>query len=350
MTYLFFDLKEKWKETRTIPGGHTNLHDFLFIKKLQLKLEPESVSTVNLSCTSLLIKHLKMKKTFLLFAAAFGSAALLSYTFKRPEPKPLTADCYIACFNAETKYLIEADATKPGFAALHPLPIQYKLENPLGTTISFNSPDGINAQAYFIKSKKKTNKWLLVIQEWWGLNDNIKKEAEKYYTELGDVNVLALDMYDGKVANTPDSAMSLMKNAAAPRLENIVKAALSYAGPKARIYTVGWCFGGGWSLQATLLAGKQAAGCVMYYGRPETNPERLKTLNCDVIGFFGNKDQGIKPEVVNAFEQNMKAVGKPISIYRYDAGHGFANPSNPAFNKEATEDAWLKAIAFLKAH
>jgi len=291
-----------------------------------------------------------MKKTILLFASAFATAALLSYSFKRPEPKTSTAECYVACFNAEARTLIQADADQPGFAALHPYPIRFTLENPMGVTVSYKSFDGINAQGYFIKAKKKTNKWLFVIQEWWGLNDNIKKEAEKFYTELGNVNVLALDMYDGKIASVPDSAMAYMRNASATRLENIVKASIAYAGSDAKIYTVGWCFGGGWSLQATILAGKQAAGCVMYYGRPETNLERLKTLNCDVIGFFGNKDQGIKPEVVDAFEQNMKAAGKNISVNKYDAAHGFANPSNPAFNKEATEDAHTKAIAFLKAH
>ena len=291
-----------------------------------------------------------MKKTLLLFTAAFATAALLSYTLKLAEPKTSTPECYVACFNAEARTLIQADADQPGFAALHPYPIRFTLENPLGVTVSYASPDGMKAQGYFIKAKKKTNKWLFVIQEWWGLNDNIKKEAEKFYTELGDVNVLALDMYDGKVASAPDSAMAYMRSASAIRLENIVKASIAYAGIETKIYTVGWCFGGGWSLQATILAGKQAAGCVMYYGRPETNLERLKTINCDVIGFFGNKDQGIKPEVVDAFEQNMKAAGKTISVNKYDAAHGFANPSNPAFNKEATEDAHTKAIAFLKAH
>ncbi|MDE3235013.1 MAG: dienelactone hydrolase family protein [Bacteroidota bacterium] len=291
-----------------------------------------------------------MRKLLLLSAAAFGTAALLSYTFKRPEPKPLTPDCYISCFNAETRDLIQKDADQPGFAALHPYPIRYTLVNPLGNMITFASPDGNKASAYFIKAKKKTNKWLLVIQEWWGLNDNIKREAETFYKELGDVNVLALDMYDGKVATTPDSAMVYMRSAKADRLESIIKGGLSFAGSNAKIYTVGWCFGGGWSLQSTILAGKQAAGCVMYYGRPETDKEKLKTINCDVIGFFGNKDQGIKPEVVTAFENDMKALGKNIQVYRYEAGHGFANPSNPAFNKEATEDAHTKAIAFLKAH
>jgi carboxymethylenebutenolidase len=188
-----------------------------------------------------------------------------------------------------------------------------------------------------------------VIQEWWGLNDNIKREAEALAAELGNVNVLALDMYDGKVASTADSAMVFMRAATTPRLESIVKGAIAYVGEDAKIFTIGWCFGGMWSLQSSLLAGKQAAGCVMYYGRPENNLEKLKNLNCEVIGFFGNKDQSPSPAVVNKFEADMAAVGKKITTNKYEAGHGFANPSNPSFNKEATEDAHVKTIAFLKS-
>jgi carboxymethylenebutenolidase len=289
-----------------------------------------------------------MKKLSLITFAAFSTAVLFSYTFKKEAPKPLTPECYVSCFNIETREMIELDALKPGFAMLHPKPIMNKLENPLGTNIQFESADGTKAGGYFIKSKKKSNKWLLVIQEWWGLNDNIKKEAEKFYTDLNNVNVLAIDMYDGKIATSPDSAMAYMSSAKKERLEAIVNAAIAYAGNKASIYTVGWCFGGGWSLQSTILAGKQAKGCVMYYGRPEKDIERLKTINCDVIGFFGNQDKGISQEIVNTFEANMKTAGKKMSLYRYDAGHGFANPSNPSYNKEYTQDAYSKAIAFLK--
>jgi carboxymethylenebutenolidase len=289
-----------------------------------------------------------MKKILVLSAAAFITASLLSYTLKKPAPQVLSQECVISCFNAETREMIQADAAKPGFAAWHENPKPFVLDNPKGEAVSFTSPDGVNAQGYFIKSKKKSKKWLFVIQEFWGLNDYIKKESDTFYDELKDVNVLALDMYDGKVSDKRDSAAFYMRAAKAERLENIIKAALAYAGSDAKIYTVGWCFGGGWSLQATILAGKQASGCIMYYGRPETNIEKIKTINCDVIGFFGNKDQGIKPETVDAFEKNMKEAGKNIVTYRYDAGHGFANPSNPVYNKEAAEDSHTKAIAFLK--
>ncbi len=291
-----------------------------------------------------------MKKILFLVIAAFSIAAFLSYRDKTPEPKILTPECYVSCYSADVMEQFRQEAATVSFAMMHEKPNDFKLENGQGKTIQFKAADGTEAMGYEIKSAKKSNKWVFVIQEWWGLNDYIKKESETLSRELDNVNVLAIDMYDGKVAATPDSAMKLVQAAKTERLETIIKAALAHAGSDAKIYTIGWCFGGMWSLQTTLLAGKQASGCVMYYGRPETNLEKLKTLNCDVIGFFGNKDRSPSPEMVTKFEADMQTTGKKITAYKYDAGHGFANPSNPSFNKEATEDAHAKAIAFLKAH
>ena len=291
-----------------------------------------------------------MKKILLLGLAAFATAAFLSYRYKAPEPQLLTTSCYVSCFNADVREQFRQEAITPAFAMLHEKPGYYKLENPTGTTISFKAADGSTAMGYEIKSKKVSKKWVFVIQEWWGLNDYIKRESETLSKELENVNVLAFDLYDGKIAATPDSAMKLVQAAKTERLETIIKGALAYAGTDAKIYTIGWCFGGMWSLQTTLLAGKQAAGCVMYYGRPETNMDKLNTLNCDVIGFFGNKDRSPSPEMVTKFESDMQTAGKKMTAYKYDAGHGFANPSNPGFNKEATEDAHVKAITFLKEH
>jgi carboxymethylenebutenolidase len=291
-----------------------------------------------------------MKKILFLIVAAFATAAFFGYRYKAPEPAILTPSCYISCFNADVREQFRQEAATMAFATLHETPRYYKLESPTGTAVTFKAADGSTAMGYEIKSKKKSNKWIFVIQEWWGLNDYIKRESETLSQELGDVNVLALDLYDGKVAATPDSAMKLVQAAKTDRLENIIKGGLAYAGSQAKIYTIGWCFGGMWSLQTTLLAGKQAAGCVMYYGRPETNLEKLKGLNCDIIGFFGNLDKSPSPQMVTQFETDMQTVGKKITAYKYEAGHGFANPSNPSFNKAATEDAHAKAIAFLKEH
>jgi carboxymethylenebutenolidase len=291
-----------------------------------------------------------MKKILLLTLAAFSTALFLSYSYKTPAPVTLSPECYISCYNADVREQFRQASNNAAFAQMHQTPIPFELADAKGVAISFKAADGTEAKGYEIKNKRKTNKWVFVIQEWWGLNDYIKREADNLSGELADVNILAIDLYDGKTAATPDSAMKLMQGVKIDRLENIVKGAIAHSGSSAKIYTIGWCFGGMWSLQTALLAGKQAAGCVMYYGRPETNLEKLKGLNCDVIGFFGNKDKSPSPEMVTKFEQDMLSTGKKITAYKYDAGHGFANPSNPSFNKEATEDAHIKAIEFLKAH
>jgi carboxymethylenebutenolidase len=156
-------------------------------------------------------------------------------------------------------------------------------------------------------------------------------------------------LYDGKIATNPQDAGKYMQSVNDDRAKDIIKGAIAYVGPKAHITTIGWCFGGGWSLQTTLLAGKQAAGCVMYYGMPEQNVNLYKALNCDVLGNFANKDQWINTKVVAKFDADMKTAGKKLFLNKYDADHGFANPSNPAYNSDATKDAYAKSIAFLKA-
>ena len=291
-----------------------------------------------------------MKKTALLLSFALFVLVFTSWEWKKNQYPTLQKGEVIECLNMETQQAYQLEASTPAFASLHITPKMVDPSDLVGTMISFDAADGNKANAYFIPAKKKSNKWLIVIQEWWGLNNQIKMEADQYFKDLGDMNVIAVDMYDGKVAATPDSAMKLMRGADMNRMTAIVQGAIKHAGAKASIYSVGWCFGGMWSLQTAILAGPQAKGSVMYYGRPETNMEKLKSIQCDIIGFFGNKDQSPSPSMVNAFEQNMKDAGKNLSVNRYDAGHGFANPSNPSFNAAAKEDAYAKSIAFLKAH
>ena len=86
----------------------------------------------------------------------------------------------------------------------------------------------------------------------------------------------------------------------------------------------------------------------MFYGRPENNLEKLKSLQCDILGFFGNLDKSPSPAMVSEFEKNMEAAGKTLTSYKYEAGHGFANPSNPSFNVDASKDSYEKAIVFFK--
>lgn len=256
----------------------------------------------------------------------------------------------ISCMETETIDAYLTEASRPTFASMHNAPLQVSAQDLKGKMIKFDVSDGVQANAYYLAPKKKSKKWLIVIQEWWGLNDQIKQEADKYFSDLKDMNVLAIDMYDGKVAATPDSAMKLTREAKPERMTNIIRGAIQQAGADASIYSVGWCFGGMWSLQTAILGGAKAKGTVMFYGRPETDMEKLKNIQCDIIGFFGNQDKSPSPEMVTAFEKNMEAAGKKLNTFKYDAGHGFANPSNPKFNAEATADAYAKAIAFLQSH
>ena len=291
-----------------------------------------------------------MKKAIYVLLTVLLTASLVSWNRNKTQHPTVNKAEAIECLNMETQQAYQKEAITPAFAAMHPIPLVVNPENLSGNMIQFDAADGKKANAYFIAAKKNTNKFLIVIQEWWGLNDNVKMESDKYYADLGNVNVIAVDMYDGKVAATPDSAMKLMRGADMGRMTAIIQGAIKYAGTNAAIYSVGWCFGGMWSLQTAILAGPQAKGTVMYYGRPETNMDKLKSIQCDVIGFFGNLDQSPSPTMVNEFEKNMKEAGKNLSVNRYEAGHGFANPSNPSFNAAAKEDAYAKAIAFLKAH
>jgi carboxymethylenebutenolidase len=291
-----------------------------------------------------------MKKAIYVLFSVLLTASLISWNWTKTQHPTVEKAEVIECLNMETQQAYQLEASTPAFAGMHPSPMVVNPENLLGKMMTFDAADGKQANAYFIAAKKKSNKYLIVIQEWWGLNENIKMESDKYYTDLGDVNVIAVDMYDGKVAATPDSAMKLVRGADMGRMTAIMQGAIKYAGSKASIYSVGWCFGGMWSLQTAILAGPQAKGSVMYYGRPESNMEKLKSIQCDIIGFFGNLDQSPSPTMVNDFEKNMKEAGKNLSVNRYQAGHGFANPSNPSYNAAAKEDAYAKAIAFLKAH
>ena len=277
-----------------------------------------------------------MKKSFLI-------AAFVCFTFLVSAQEKETV-----CHTPPTEKFALFASNKE-FKKMHPNPHAYVHVSEEGGKMITIKTAGADANAYFIEAKKKSNNWVFVFHEWWGLNDHIKREAEKLYQDLGNVNVIALDMYDGKVASDPQSAGKYMQEFKQDRGNEIVKGALAYAGPNAKIGTIGWCFGGGQSMQASLTAGKQAAATVIYYGQPEDNLERLKTLNSDVLDIWPTQDKWINKEMTDKFEANMKAAGKKLTVKSYDADHAFANPSNPKHNKEFTADAYKNTLAFFKA-
>jgi carboxymethylenebutenolidase len=196
---------------------------------------------------------------------------------------------------------------------------------------------------------------VVVIQEWWGLNDWVKEQARALAKE-GYV-ALAVDLYRGKVAATQEDAHQLMMGTPPDRALRDLQTAFAYlqghpAARKDRIGAIGWCMGGRYTLQLATAEPKLAAA-VAYYGAPPTDPAAIAAIQAPVLGNFGAEDKGPTPEQALAFEAAMKKAGKTIDVKVYPgAGHAFANVNNPwgGYRKDAAEDAWARATAFLAKH
>lgn len=277
-----------------------------------------------------------MKKTILLFALA-----LIGYTAH--------AQKHSCCQPAATEAFAMLGA-KSDFQSAHLAPEPISFEPTTGKMITFKTNGGKDGNAFQVNSASPSSHYLYVFHEWWGLNDHIKKETEELAAALPGVNVIAVDLYDGKIATNAEEAGATMQAVRKERAESLILGAYEIAGKSASIQTIGWCFGGGWSLQAAMLAGTKNIGCVMYYGMPEKDENKLKALNAPVLGIFASQDGWINKPVVDAFETQMKQLNKAVTIHWYDAEHAFANPSNPKFNKDAASDAMAKSIAFIKSN
>lgn len=236
------------------------------------------------------------------------------------------------------------------FAEAHTSPHSLAFVPERGNIVTFKTPDGIDGRAFEVKSTKPTDKVVFMFHEWWGVNEYIQQEAERLQKELGNVTVLAIDLFDGKVTTSPEEAGKFVSEMKTERAIAIIKGALAYVGPKAHLGTLGWCFGGSWSFQGALIGGMQTAACAMYYGMPEFDVERLKTLQSPVLGIFAKRDGWITPTKVKEFEKAMKQANKKLTVKMYDAVHAFANPSNPKFDKEAAADAHKHTIEFFKKY
>ena len=188
---------------------------------------------------------------------------------------------------------------------------------------------------------------LIVIHEFWGLNDYVKSMAVEF-GKLGYL-ALAIDLFDGKVGATPEEARGYMS---AIKPEEATDTLVSWAHwlkahqqGTGKVGSVGWCFGGGWSMETGIEAGTDAT--VVYYGKVDQPVERLAKLQGPVMGHFANRDGFINKAMVDAFEANMKAAGKEATIYRYDADHAFANPTGTHYDEADARLAWERTTAFL---
>ncbi len=195
---------------------------------------------------------------------------------------------------------------------------------------------------------------VLLIHEWWGVNENIRAMARQLAGE--GYLAFAVDLYDGRSAEDPEQARQLMSavmknkkralanlSAARQHLENEYNVT--------SIGLVGWCFGGAWSLRGALNMGDNVDAAVIYYGEPITDTSQLADLEAPLMAHFGEKDEGIDVEKAREMESALEELGKEATFYYYaDAGHAFANPSGERYEPDAAKTSWQRTLDFFEEH
>lgn len=237
------------------------------------------------------------------------------------------------------------------------LPLAAVLADPLlaqaaGNTLSPVSvpiSNGKPARAFVAMPARTPAPCVLLIHEWWGLNDQIKAVAAEFARQ-GFI-ALAVDLYDGKVATTREDANADMRAMDPQRADRILSAWIAWLRKNphstGKVGTVGWCFGGGWSLNASLASPVDAT--VIYYGNVRKSAADLKSLKGPVLGHFGTLDHYINSQMVNGFVKAMHQAGKDrLTVHWYTANHAFANPSGARYDEADAKLAWSRTLKFFR--
>ena len=226
-----------------------------------------------------------------------------------------------------------------------------RAQTPKTQTVEFPSGKETVGGFLAVPEKPGTYPGLVVIHEWWGLNDWVKEETEKL-AEQGYV-ALAVDLYRGKSAADPDEAHELMRGLPQDRAIRDMEAAFEYLAARkdvkpGRIGSIGWCMGGGLRCNWRSIS-RAWQRCVVNYGSLPTDPNDIQQIVAPVLGNFGADDKGITPADVQAFEKTMRGLNRRIDVKIYPgAGHAFENPNNTTgYRPEAAADAWKRTLAFL---
>ena len=208
---------------------------------------------------------------------------------------------------------------------------------------------------YAVPSAEGVYPGVIMIHEWWGLNDNIKDMARLLANE--GYGVMAVDLYNGEVAEDSSRAGTLagaVRNNPEAAIENMREAANFLRGlaevDSERIASMGWCFGGGQSLNLAL-SGENLIAIIIYYGSLTSDEEALSVIKQPILGIFGEDDTSITVDSVRAFEEAINNLGIENEIHIYPGvGHAFANPSGTSYAPDETLDAWDKTLSFLEVH
>lgn len=220
-----------------------------------------------------------------------------------------------------------------------------------GKPVSYKSGDETVNGILYTPQGKGPFPALVVIHEWWGLNDWVKEQASKLADQ--GYEALAIDLYRGNVATTPDEAHQIMRGVPSDRANRDLLAATAFlASQKSvdakRIGSIGWCMGGGYSLDLAI-ADPNLKVAVINYGHLASDDATLKKINAAVLGIFGGQDKGIPVADVTKFGAQLKAMGKTVEIKVFpDAGHAFENPNNKnGYRADDAAEAWKLTTAFL---
>ena len=216
-------------------------------------------------------------------------------------------------------------------------------------TISLTTAGGRTVSAAIAMPEADNAPAVLLIHEWWGLNDQIKSVAAEL-ASLGFI-ALAVDLYGGEMADTPDGARALMQavdgDAATDILVSWIDFLKNHESANGKVGTMGWCFGGGWSLNASLATPVDAT--IVYYGNVAKQPADLASLQSPVLGHFATEDSWINQDMVSGFESAMQSAGKSdLSVHWYEADHAFANPTSARYDADDAALAWERTTEFLR--
>ncbi len=209
-----------------------------------------------------------------------------------------------------------------------------------------------NVRGYLAKpSQPGQYPGVIMIHEWWGLNDNIRQMAREL--ARNGYSVIAVDLYGGAVATTPDEARALVAALDSTRAKQNMRAAAQFLRENENVTktaSLGWCFGGGQSMQLAV-SGEELDATIIYYGNIITDEAQLQSINWPVLGIFGENDTSIPTTNVREFRAKLDQLGIENEVYIYpNVGHAFANPSGMNYAPEETRDAWNKTLDFLNMH
>jgi carboxymethylenebutenolidase len=229
-------------------------------------------------------------------------------------------------------------------------PVDPKPPTPRGKAVELTLPGGKTSTAYVARPKGAPHGGVLVVHEWWGLNDWVKSDADRFASQ--GYLALAVDLFGGEVTTSAEQAQKLMSDLdekAATEVEIAGIDWLAQALPGKKIATIGWCMGGGQSLNASLANPGKVSATVIYYGLPVTDVNLLKKLQGPILGIWAKRDGWITSEKVAAFDLALKDAGIKHEFRSYDADHAFANPTGGRYNPAAAQDANDATRRFLKS-